>query len=276
VTQPLWKPPLLTAVALALAAIYLFPLYWMYVTSFKSASEIFANPPTFWPSEITVDAYSNVWVTRNVASFMWNSAVIATGVTALTVALGTGIAYVLARYRNVWIDISLFLILMLQVLPAAVMATPLFVAFNQVGLLEMPRTAVVLAATAKAMPFFVVLVRASFMAVPSELEEAGLVDGNTRFGAFWRIVLPLARNGILVCAILTFMSAFGEFIFARSIIQDSTLQPASVGLASFVGPQSRDWNGIMAYAAMYVTPILAIFVLLQRRIVAGLTSGALK
>jgi multiple sugar transport system permease protein len=276
VTQPLWKPPLLTAVALALAAIYLFPLYWMYVTSLKSASEIFANPPTFWPSEITVDAYSNVWVTRNVASFMWNSAVIATGVTALTVALGTGIAYVLARYRNVWIDISLFLILMLQVLPAAVMATPLFVAFNQVGLLEMPRTAVVLAATAKAMPFFVVLVRASFMAVPRELEEAGLVDGNTRFGAFWRIVLPLARNGILVCAILTFMSAFGEFIFARSIIQDSTLQPASVGLASFVGPQSRDWNGIMAYAAMYVTPILAIFVLLQRRIVAGLTSGALK
>lgn len=275
-TQPLWKPPLLTAVALALAAIYLFPLYWMYVTSFKSASEIFANPPTFWPSEITVDAYPNVWVTRNVASFMWNSTVIATGVTALTVALGTGIAYVLARYRNMWIDISLFLILMLQVLPAAVMATPLFVAFNQVGLLEMPRTAVVLAATAKAMPFFVVLVRASFMAVPSELEEAGLVDGNTRFGAFWRIVLPLARNGILVCAILTFMSAFGEFIFARSIIQDSTLQPASVGLASFVGPQSRDWNGIMAYAAMYVTPILAIFVLLQRRIVAGLTSGALK
>jgi multiple sugar transport system permease protein len=276
VTQPLWKPPLLTAVALALAAIYLFPLYWMYVTSFKSASEIFANPPTFWPSEITVDAYPKVWVTRNVASFMWNSTVIATGVTALTVALGTGIAYVLARYRNMWIDISLFLILMLQVLPAAVMATPLFVAFNQLGLLEVPRTAVVLAATAKAMPFFVVLVRASFMAVPRELEEAGLVDGNTRFGAFWRIVLPLARNGILVCAILTFMSAFGEFIFARSIIQDSTLQPASVGLASFVGPQSRDWNGIMAYAAMYVTPILAIFVLLQRRIVAGLTSGALK
>jgi multiple sugar transport system permease protein len=156
------------------------------------------------------------------------------------------------------------------------MATPLFVAFSQLGLLEFPRTAVVLAATAKAMPFYVVLVRASFMTVPRELEEAALVDGSTRFGAFWRVVLPLARNGILVCAILIFMQGFGEYIFARSVIQEKNLQPASVGLASFVGPQSRDWNSIMAYAAMYVTPILAIFVLLQRRIVAGLTSGALK
>src|SRR5690606_3820730 len=136
-------------------------------------------------------------------------------------------------------DISLFLVLMLQVLPAAVMATPLFVAFHQVGLLGTPRTAVILATTARLMPFFVVLVRASFMNVPRELEEAALVDGTTRFGAFWRIVLPLARNGILVCAILIFMNAFGEYIFARSIIQDSNLQPASVGLASFVGPQSR-------------------------------------
>lgn len=114
------------------------------------------------------------------------------------------------------------------------------------------------------------------MTVPRELEEAALVDGTTRWGAFFRVVLPLARNGILVVAILTFMGAFGEYLYSRSIIQDAGLQPASVGLASFVGPNSRDWNGIMAYAAIYVTPILAIFVLLQRRIVAGLTSGALK
>jgi multiple sugar transport system permease protein len=275
-TQSLWRPPLLTLVALALAAVYLFPLYWMYVTSLKSATEIFAQPPTFWPAAFTFEHYPNAWNTRNVGRFMWNSFVIAAGVTALTVLLGTGVAYVLARYRNVWIDISLFLILMLQVLPAAVMATPLFVAFHQTGLLATPRTAVILAATSKAMPFFVVLVRASFMTVPRELEEAAMVDGSTRFGTFWRIVLPLARNGILVCAILIFMQAFGEFIFARTIIQDGNLQPASVGLASFVGPQSRDWNGIMAYSAMYVTPILIVFVLLQRRIVEGLTSGALK
>ena len=272
----IYTPWFLLAAALILAAIYLFPLYWMYVTSLKSSSEIFANPPTFWPRDPDPGIYAQVWHRRTMPTFLWNSLVIASGVTAVTIVLGTGCAYVLARYRNVWIDIGLFAVLMLQVLPASVMVTPLFVGFNQVGLLGYPRTAVVLAAAAKAMPFFVVLVRATFMSVPRELEEAALVDGNSRVGAFFTIVLPLARNGILVCAILTFMTAFGEYIYSKSIIQSPSLQPASVGLSGFLGPNSTDWSSIMAYSAIYVTPILAIFVLLQRRIVSGLTSGALK
>jgi len=274
-TRP-YTPWLLLLLALALAAVYLFPLYWMYVTSIKSASEIYANPPTFWPLAPDFSIYPSVWIRRTMQNFLFNSVIIASGVTAITVILGTGCAYVLARYRSVWIDIGLFLVLMLQVLPASVMITPLYVGFNQIGLLGSPRFAVVLAAAAKSMPFFVVLVRATFMSVPRELEEAALVDGNSRIGAFFFIVLPLARNGILVCAILTFMSSFGEFIYSKSIIQDPLLQPASVGLSGFLGPNSQDWNSIMAYSAIYVTPILAVFVLLQRRIVSGLTSGALK
>lgn len=271
-----YTPWALLAVALALAAVYLFPLYWMYVTSLKSGSEIFANPPTFWPVAPNPDIYPQVWTRRTMSTFLWNSVLIASGVTAITVILGTGCAYVLARYRSAWIDVGLFAVLMLQVLPASVMITPLFVGFNQIGLLNYPRTAVVLAAAAKSMPFFVVLVRATFMSVPRELEEAALVDGNSRVGAFFLIVLPLARNGILVCAILTFMGSFGEYIYSKSIIQSPALQPASVGLSGFLGPNSSDWNGIMAYSAIYVTPILAVFVILQRRIVSGLTSGALK
>jgi multiple sugar transport system permease protein len=271
-----YTPWFLLVIALALAAIYLFPLYWMYITSLKSGSEIFANPPTFWPTDPNVGIFADVWTRRTMPTYLWNSVVIAGGVTLITVILGTGCAYVLARYRNPWIDVGLFCILMLQVLPASVMITPLFVGFNQIGLLNAPRTAVVLAAAAKAMPFFVVLVRATFMSVPRELEEAALVDGNSRVGAFFSIVLPLARNGILVCAILTFMSSFGEYIYSKSIIQSPALQPASVGLSGFLGPNSTDWNAIMAYSAIYVTPILVAFVILQRRIVSGLTSGALK
>lgn len=274
-TRP-WMERTMLLAALLLAAVYLFPLYWMYVTAVKGQSEIYANPPTFWPLEFNLSIFAGVWERRNMASFLWNSVVIASGVTAVTVGLGVGLAYVLARYRSIYVDICLFVVLMLQVLPASVMVTPLFVAFNQMGLLSTPRFAVVLAASAKAMPFFVVLVRATFMTVPRELEEAALVDGTTRWGAFFRVVLPLAWNGILVCAILTFMTSFGEYIYSKSIIQEPSLQPASVGLAGFTGPNSRDWNGIMAYAAIYVTPILAVFVILQRRIVAGLTSGALK
>jgi multiple sugar transport system permease protein len=256
---------LMLAIAIVLAAIYLFPLYWMYITTVKTGSAMFATPPTFWPSDPQWGAFAYVWESRNMARNLWNSLVIATGAVALISVLGNG-----------WVDIGLFLILMLQVLPASLMITPIFVGFSQIGMLEYPRVAVVIAIAAKSMPFFVVLVRATFMSVPMELEEAALVDGNSRIGAFFNIVLPLARNGILVSAILIFMQAFGEFVYSKSIIQAVEYQPASVGLNSFMGPNTNEWNNIMAYATMYVTPILAVFVLLQRRIVSGLTSGALK
>lgn len=267
---------ILFAVAIALAALYLFPLYWMYITSLKSGSEMFATPPAFWPESPRWQTYADVWNARGMGSYLLNSFYIATGTMVLTATLGTGCAYVLARYRNIWIDVALFLVLMLQVLPASLMITPIFVGFSQLGLLATPRTAVVLAVTAKTMPFFVILVRATFMSVPQELEEAALVDGNSRIGAFFSIVLPLARNGILVSAILIFMQAFGEFVYSKSIIQTSELQPASVGLNSFMGPNTNEWNKIMAFATIYVTPILIAFIILQRRIVSGLTSGALK
>ncbi|MGO8187755.1 carbohydrate ABC transporter permease [Rhizobium leguminosarum] len=267
---------LMLAISIVMAAIYLFPLYWMYITALKSGSEMFATPPSFWPTSPQWGTYAAVWESRDMGSYLWNSLVIALGSVALITLLGVGCAYVLARYRNVWVDIGLFLILMLQVLPASLMITPIFVGFSQIGLLSTPRLAVIIAVAAKSMPFFVILVRATFMSVPQELEEAALVDGNSRVGAFFNIVLPLARNGILVSAILIFMQAFGEFVYSKSMIQAAELQPASVGLNSFMGPNTNEWNNIMAYATMYVTPILAIFVLLQRRIVSGLTSGALK
>jgi multiple sugar transport system permease protein len=267
---------LMLVIAIIMAAIYLFPLYWMYITALKSGSEMFATPPSFWPSEPQWGTYTFVWESRGMGRYLWNSLIIAFGSVTLITVLGVGCAYVLARYRNVWVDIGLFLILMLQVLPASLMITPIFVGFSQLGMLNYPRLAVIIAIAAKSMPFFVVLVRATFMAVPQELEEAALVDGNSRVGAFFNIVLPLARNGILVSAILIFMQAFGEFVYSKSIIQAVELQPASVGLNSFMGPNTNEWNNIMAYATIYVTPILAIFVLLQRRIVSGLTSGAIK
>ncbi|ASY55209.1 carbohydrate ABC transporter permease [Sinorhizobium sp. CCBAU 05631] len=234
-----FREKLMLAVALVLAAIYLFPLYWMYITALKSGSAMFANPPDFWPTDPQWQIYGQVWHSRNMRRYIWNSLVIA-------------------------------------VLPSSLMITPIFVGFSQIGLLDYPRLAVILAIVAKSMPFFIVLVRATFMSVPQELEEAALVDGSSRVGAFFRIVLPLARNGILVGAILIFMQAFGEFVYSKSMIQRIELQPASVGLNSFMGPNTNEWNSIMAYAAIYVTPMLAASVLLQRGIVSGLTAGALK
>lgn len=270
------KNRLLFAVALLLAALYLFPLYWMYVTSLKTGSSIFAVPPEFLPGEPQWQTYAEVWATTDIPRYLWNSVLIASGVTLVTAVVGSGAGYVLARYRSIWIDAALFLILMLQVLPPSLMVTPIFVAFSSIGLLDTPRIAAVLAISAKTMPFFVILCRAAFMTVPRELEEAALVDGNSRAGALLMIVLPLARNGILVAAILIFMQGFGEYVYSASLIADNRLQPASIGMTNFLQPHFVNWNGIIAFAATYVTPILATFVLLQRHIVSGLTAGALK
>ena len=271
-----WVNGVLFAAAVGLAAIYLFPLYWMYVTSLKTQTSIFAVPPEFLPGVPQWRNYALIWEVANIPRLLWNSLVIATGVTAITVITGAGVAYVLARYRNYWIDIALFLVLMLQVLPPSLMVTPIFVGFASVGLLDYPRFAAVLAISAKTMPFFVILCRAAFMTVPRELEEAALVDGNSRVGAFFMVVLPLARNGILVAALLIFMQGFGEYVYSASLIADNRLHPASIGMTNFLQPNVVNWNAIMAFAATYVTPILAAFVLLQRQIVDGLTAGALK
>ena len=272
--QP-WKRWALLAIAIAIVALYLFPLYWMYVTALKSNSETFMNPPTFWPHAPELQV-ARVWTGMGMPSFIKNSIVIACGCVALVVVFGTGCAYGLARVRSIWMDIALFLVLMLQVLPPSLMITPIFVAFSQLGMLSWPRTGVILATAANKLPLYIVLVRAAFTQVPRELEEAALVDGNSRIGAFLMIAVPLARNGILVSAILIFLQSLGEFVYSRSLITDRAYQPATVGLQFFIGPNASDWTGIMTFSAIYVTPILILFVMLQRRIVSGLTSGALK
>lgn len=265
----------LTVFALCLVSLYLFPLYWMYITALKSGTEIFAYPPTFWP-DTPQWMVGEVWTRLKMDVYLWNSFLIASGVTIIVAICGTGCAYALARIRNRWMDVVLFIVLMMQVLPSSLMIAPIFVAFNQVGLNEVPRTSVILAQAAKVLPLYIVLCRATFLQVPRELEEAALVDGNSRIGAFLLIMVPLARNGILVTSVLIFLQSFGEYVYSRSLITQRALQPATVGLQSFMGPNTSDWSGVMTYSAIYVTPVLIIFVLLQRQIVSGLTSGALK
>jgi multiple sugar transport system permease protein len=269
------KRYLLLAIAIVLAALYLFPLYWMYVTAMKSGAEIFQYPPAFWPAKPHFQ-FAQVFATYNLGRYIWNSFLIATGTTAITVLLGTGAAYGLAYSRGLAANLALFAILMLQVLPPSLMVTPIFVAFNQFGLLEWPRLAVVLATAAKTLPFYIILCRATFTQVPRELRDAALVDGNSRIGAFLHVILPLARNGVLITSVLVFLQSFGEYVYSRSLIADKQLQTATVGLSTFLGANANDWVGLMTYSSIYVTPILIIFVILQRRIVSGLTSGALK
>jgi multiple sugar transport system permease protein len=264
-----------TAIAVAGVAVYLFPIYWMFTSGLKDSAEIFVTPPTLFPRQPSFAAFAYVFARENVLRYLGNSLSIAIPVTLLTAAMGACGGYALSRLKSRLVDAALFAILMLQVFPDALLATPMFIIFKTLGLLN-TFAAVILATTSKTLAFALVILRPMFRQVPVELEEASLVDGCGAFQAFRLIVLPLMRIPLIVVGALSFVQAYGQFVYALTLLSRQDLQPATVGIYSFVGAEYADWNRVMAFSSVFVVPILILFLALQRRIVAGLTAGALK
>jgi multiple sugar transport system permease protein len=183
--------------------------------------------------------------------------------------------YAMSRLKSRFVNVALILVLMLQVFPEALLATPMFIIFRFLDILN-TFTAVVLATTSKTLAFALVILRPMFRQVPYELEEASRVDGCNQFQTFWRIVLPIMRVPLVVVGALTFVQAYGQFVYALTLLSEQELQPATVGIYSFVGAEYADWHRVMAFSSIFVLPILVVFLLLQRQIVSGLTAGALK
>jgi len=256
-------------------ALYLFPIYWMFISGLKSSAEIFANPPTLVPRSPTLAAFEYVFVRENVLRYLRNSITIAVPVTALTLVLGSMGAYAMSRLRSRIVDVALVLVLLLQVFPEALLATPMFIIFKGLDILN-TYTAVSLATASKTLSFALVILRPLFRQVPIELEQASLVDGCTPLQTFWRIVLPIMRVPLIVVGTLAFVQAYGQFVYPLTLLSEQDLQPATVGIYSFVGAEYADWHRVMAFSSIFVLPILVVFLALQRRIVAGLTAGALK
>jgi multiple sugar transport system permease protein len=265
----------LLGIGMLIAAAYLFPVYWMVVSALKTSGEVNAAIPTLFPHEPTLNAFRWIFARENIARYLGNSFVIAGGATALTLLLATGASYALSRVRSVWMDAVLVGVMLSQVLPPPLLVTPMFVIFRQLDLVN-TYTAVILATTSKTLPFAIIMLRTTFAQIPVEIEEAARVDGCSRLMAFLRVTLPLARVGYIVVGTLVFVLAYGEFVYAVSLMNKQSIQPATVGLYGFVGADYSDWGNAMAFATVMVLPVLVIFVALQKRIVSGLTSGALK
>jgi multiple sugar transport system permease protein len=265
----------LSGVGAAITALYLFPIYWMYASSLKSPAELFQSPPTLFPNAIDLAAYTWIFTRENVPRYLANSFLLAGTTTFVTLALAIPCAYAMSRLRSRWVDGALLGVMLAQVLPPALMATPIFIMFRQLGLTN-SYEGVILALVTKSLPFAIVVLRPAFLLVPHELEEAARVDGCTRLTALFRIILPAARTAIVVCAILVFLMTYGEYVYAASLLSRVAMQPATVGLYAFIGAEISDWNNIMAFASAFVTPVILLFILMQRLIVQGMTAGAIK
>jgi multiple sugar transport system permease protein len=264
-----------TIVATLFVLAYLFPVYWMVATSLKSSADIFATPPTLFPAPIDFKAYDDE-VLHNPAliTVFLNSVIISLGTMVLTLLLAVPGAYGLARLKLRGSGIMLLILLIGQLLPGIVIAGPLFLTYSRIGLLN-THLGLILADTTFTLPFSVIILRPFFLAVPSELEAAAKVDGCSQLGVLWRIVIPYVRPGLLTVAALAFLIAWGEFVFALSLNTRGN-QPVTVALNNYIGQYDTQWNNMMAVSTVVALPIIAVFASLQRFIVGGLTSGAVK
>jgi multiple sugar transport system permease protein len=266
----------LTVIGALWVLLFLFPVVWMISTSLKTPPDIFATPPRLVPSPVTFASYRDAVlgdpvVLRAVVS----SFVISLGTMILTLLLAAPAAYALARLRLPGGALAMLLLLITQLLPSIVIAGPLFVAFSRIHLIN-SYPALILADTTLTLPFAVIILRPFFLSVPGELEAAALVDGSTIAGAFFRIVLPLVRAGLVPVGAFSFLFAWGEFVFALSLNINEDVQPITVALNKLIGQYGTQWGPLMAISTTVALPIVLVFAGLQRYIVGGLTTGALK
>jgi multiple sugar transport system permease protein len=260
------------AVIVALA-----PVYWMITISLKSEGDQFASPPKWFAFTPTLQHYYEAFVMRSFAQYLITSAIVAIVSTACALVIGTLAAYALARFRlpyNLDRKLSLW-ILSTRMFPAIVTAVPLFLMMRDLRLLN-TRASLIVVYTAFNLPFVVWMMRGFFAEVPRDLEEAALVDGDSRLGALVRVVLPLVTPGLAATAVFCLIVCWNEFLFALILTQTDAAMTLPVGIAGRVTQYEIKWGVMSAAGVVAMMPILIFALAAQRYLVRGLSMGAVK
>jgi arabinogalactan oligomer/maltooligosaccharide transport system permease protein len=268
------------AALMSAVVVTLYPVLWVLKMAL-SPSQGFSLSPSPLPDAVTLANFSEVLGARDAQGHwlfgrqLFNSVVVSLAVTALGVTLACTAAYALSRFRFPGRSTSLRGFLVSQMFPGVVTSIPLYVLLDRLGLLNHLMGLVLVYATT-AIPFCVFMLKAYFDTLPRELEEAVLLDGGTRFDAFFRVALPLARPALAVTALFSFLTAWNEFILAATFMNDPLTYTLPVALQRYVGDYSTEWGHFAAGAVIVSLPVMALFLALERHLVGGLTQGAVK
>jgi multiple sugar transport system permease protein len=269
---------LLAYATIAVALIVtLFPVYWIASNSFKFDIDIFSVPPLWFPTNPTLKHYHAAFVERPFLQYGLNSLIVAVATTCVSVVLGTMAGYALARFRypgGSRYQIS-FWILSTRMMPPIVSIIPLYLFFNYFSMLN-TKTALVIAYTAFNLPFATWMMKSYFQDLPVELEEAAMVDGDTRWGAFLHVALPLARPGLAATAIFCLIISWNEFLLALIITLTEQSQTLPIGIAGRVTQYNTYWGEISASGFTACIPIVIFAFIVQKHLVRGLSFGAIK
>jgi N,N'-diacetylchitobiose transport system permease protein len=263
-------------VGLAIFVVMVFPVFWMVSTAFKSDDQINALTPTWFPLHPTLRHFRDALA----KPYFWDDVKNSVIVVAVTVSIAMVLAFLaavaLSKYRFTGRKLFIVLVIGVQMLPGAGLIIPLYVVlarFHEVNAL----TGVILVYLTGALPFSVWTLRGFILGIPKDLEEAAMVDGSTRFGAFARILLPLVAPGLVATSVFAFITSWNEYIFARVLLNDGSKQTITVWLSYFLGTsRETDWGALMAASTLTAIPVVIFFLLIQRRIAFGLTAGAVK
>jgi ABC-type glycerol-3-phosphate transport system permease component len=263
-----------TVATTLLVAAILFPLYWAVIASFTPESRLFV-PPTLVPRALVLDHYRALFGTRDFWTPVRNSLIVAGATTVVSVLLGSVCAYALARLRFRGKTAALAFVLAISMFPQISIVSPLYLVLREVHLLN-THAGLVLPYLTFAMPLTIWMLVGFFRQLPPELEEAGMMDGAGRLRTLWEIILPLSWPGLATTAILTFLYSWNEFLFALSFTLGPERYTVPVAITLFRGQYQVPWGEILAAAVVATVPAAAIVLVAQRRIIAGLTSGAVK
>jgi N,N'-diacetylchitobiose transport system permease protein len=264
------------ALGLAVSAVMVFPVYWMVSTAFKPDSGIIAETPQWLPLHPTLDHFRAAMAQPYFWENVKNSLIIVLVTVAIAMVLAFLAAIALAKYRFTGLKVFIVLMIGIQMLPQAGLIIPLYVVlarYHQVNALS----GVIITYLTFVLPFAVWTLRGFILSIPKELEEAALVDGNSRVGAFTRILLPLIAPGLVATSVFAFISCWNEYIFARVLLNDQSKQTVTVWLSYFLGSSKHtDWGALMAGSTLIAIPVVVFFLIVQRKISFGLTAGAVK
>jgi multiple sugar transport system permease protein len=262
--------------ALAALAFAVVPLLWMVLTSVKTNREI-TQDTSLIPQALTTANYVSLFSGREFAAYLTNSIIVTFVSVAIALILGTQAAYVLARFRlrggiQRYVGFSL---LMVRLLPPIVIIIPIFLVAQGVGLLN-TRLSLIVVYAAFNVTIVVWMMESFFREIPVDLEEAAMVDGDTRFTAFRRIVLPLAAPGLVATGIFAAITTYNEFLFALVLTSTPAAETMPIGAATLIGRINVDWGAMSAAGVVGALPIVIFSIFVQKHLVRGLTMGAVK
>jgi len=254
--------------------IFIYPLIWLFINSFKNNTEIFVNP---WglPSSWSIVNYIRAFQIGNVGIYFMNSVFITTVSVTIGVMLSCMASYGITRIKWKMSNFVYLLFVLGISIPPFAAIVPLFAMFNWLKILN-TYAAIILVHIVFSFPISIFILSGFFSTIPRELEEAAIIDGCTKLGTFFKIILPISTNSIALVIIINFLRVWNDLLFAQIFLSDENMMPITVGLLTFKDAYSTDYTGMIATALMVITPAIIMYVFLQKKITEGVTLGAVK